>query len=53
MKRRVVKESCVNFRVFDRLKISTGADRLSASLAGLYLMEETTFGIKTLFLDER
>lgn len=50
MKRRVVKEGFVNFRVFDRFQVSTGADRLSASLAGLCLMEEPPFSMKTLFL---
>ena len=43
MMSRVVKEGCVNFRVFDRLQVSTGVDRLSASLAGLCLMEEPPF----------
>jgi len=28
---------------FDRFQVSTGADRLSASLAGLCLMEEPLF----------
>ena len=40
----------MNLRAFDRLQISTGADRLSASVAGLCLMEQPPFGINTLFL---